>query len=523
MNLSWCYDKSAENSVIEQIIQNRDIKSNFFKTSLKDIPDFSLMKDLKKAAKRILQAVENREKIMIYGHDDVDGITSTFILYDFLKKIGSQNHYSYIPNRLTDNHGIQKKFINKLKYDDVDLLIAVDGGVVEFEAVKYLQEKVCDVIITDHHIIQKTVPKAFAVVNPKQKNCKFPFDMIAGVGVTYFLVQQMASLLKFEVDKNYLFWVACGTIADKVPLVGINRIFVKEVINNWFSFDCQNIKNLEPYFISAFKTQHRIKIIHFVTRLFSNGRIAEGKNLPLEYLLSTENDVKEEIIKVLFSELHTYEDQLKKVKQHINEIEIPENSKYYIYVDNNHAISVDFMGFSANIISKKNSIPTIIIQENNGILRGEARCPDGYNLVEMFSFCQNTLIQFGGHKKAAGFTMKKENLESFKEKFGEFISKKIADKSCRNCINIDANIKITDLPKLKEFIDLDQNILQPFGQGNPNPVFLIKKFQPKQNTHELKIKDRQKVLNWEDYYSVVVRLKNNFLEILDYRPLNYAM
>ena len=162
-----------------------------------------------------------------------------------------------------------------------------------------------------------------------------------------------------------------------------------------------------------------------------------------------------------------------------------------------------------------------MIKEKNEILSAEARCPEGLDLVEIFTFCQDALIQFGGHKKAAGFTAEKENLELFKEKFNEYINKNNLEQNQN--LKIDAHIKTDELHKLDEYLDFDHNILQPFGQGNPDPVFLIKNFQPKRDTHKLKIRGVQKKLNWEDSYNIVIKIKNNFMEIIDYRPANYVL
>jgi single-stranded-DNA-specific exonuclease len=151
MKFKWSYNESRNLSIFEQILKNRKISESFLYSSLKDLPDMSLMKDLDKASERIISAVHKKEKIIIYGHDDMDGITSTYLIFDFLEKIGSQNHYYYIPNRQLDCHGIQRKFIEKLEQEKIELLITVDGGISEFDAIREIQANGTDVVITDHH------------------------------------------------------------------------------------------------------------------------------------------------------------------------------------------------------------------------------------------------------------------------------------------------------------------------------------------------------------------------------------
>lgn len=206
--------------------------------------------------------------------------------------------------------------------------------------------------------------------------------MLAGVGVTYFLIEEIASIIDIEIDHNYLFWVAAGTIADNVPLVGINRILVKEVINNWFSFDDHIIKNLSDYFNSSLKFQNRMKFLRFVNRLLANGRLPNGKNLALEYMLTGEEKAKNEIRTELFSGMFAFEEQLFQIKDFAMQVEIKPHQKSLIYFDKEDNLPAEFLGFAASVICNKYLIPVIIIKRKNGILKAEARSIEGTDLVE---------------------------------------------------------------------------------------------------------------------------------------------
>ncbi|MBT3168341.1 MAG: hypothetical protein HN952_07915 [Candidatus Cloacimonetes bacterium] len=522
MKFHWNYNYLKEENPFKQIMENRNMAESFLELSISDIPDFKLMKDISKAASRIIKAVQQKEKIFIFGHDDVDGITSTYILFNFLGKIGSQNHYCFIPNRLTDHHGIQQNFIQKVTDENANLIITVDGGISDFEAIEHLQNNLCDVIITDHHIVQHSVPKAFAVVNPKQHDCDFPFKMMAGVGVVYFLLKMMAEKLSISIDKNYLFWVAAGTIADKVPLRNTNRILVKEVLENWTSFDDDTLKNLDDYLCAPLNFTERLRIIKFINRLFSNGRLPDGQNLALELLLTEESEQKP-IIYQLFAKAT----DAKKKKNDVNLIikNITENiiDDHFIFVDFENKIPIEFAGHSASKIVKKHKIPAIIIKPKNGIFAGEARSAGRFNLMDAFEYCKSSLIQFGGHAKAAGFTIEKENLEMFQAKFKAYLQTQKNILFENETIKIDAILDAEDIEYLDEYIQMEYNLLQPIGQGNVTPHFLIKNFLPKRDVNKIKINFRNTDIKHDHHYAVIVKWSGKSFNVVDYRKANYLL
>ncbi|MCF8396305.1 MAG: DHH family phosphoesterase, partial [Melioribacteraceae bacterium] len=421
MNFRWSYNLSDKGSILDQIKDNRQINDDFINSSLDDLPDYSHLKDIDVAAQRIIDAVHRKEKIVIYGHDDVDGITSTYILYDFLEQIGSQNHYYHIPNRLVDNHGIQQNFIDKIRDEKFNLVITVDGGISCREAIQEISEFNCDVIVTDHHIVQEELlPPALAILNPKQSDCDFPFEMLAGVGVIYFLIKYIADIIGISAERNYLFWVAIGSISDRVPLIDINRILVKEVLDTWHTFDDKTLYKLSPYLEPGMNYAQRMNNIHFIIKLLSNGRGYNGEHKSMK-LLITHNKEKDGIISEMLNLQQEYEGKIDDIRRYIRTKITNDFGNFYIFRDLDQQIPYELLGYSAAIISKKFKIPVVFIKNKNGIAVGEARGNNDFNLVDAFTYCQEYLIQFGGHDKAAGFTIQSSKIENFMRKFSEYV------------------------------------------------------------------------------------------------------
>ncbi len=523
MKFRWSYKHSDKDTIFEQIRENRKINDSFIHSSMNDIPDPSLLKDIDIAAHRIIKAVQKKEKIIIYGHDDVDGITATYILYDFLEKLGSQNHFYYIPNRLIDDHGIQQNFIDKIKEEDFDLVITVDGGVSCKKAITEIMELGCDVIVTDHHIVlESLLPPALAIINPKQTGCKFPFDMIAGVGVVYFLIKRISELTGITDDRNYLFWVAVGSISDKVPLLDVNRIFVKEVLDTWSTFDDNTLYKLNPYLEQGINYSQRMNNIHYIIKLLSNGRGKDGEHKSMK-LLVTHNKEKDVIVAEMQSQQKTYEVKLEGIHRYIR-TKIPQSlENSYVFRDLDHQIPFELLGYSASFITKKHKIPVIFIKNKNGIAVGEARGTDGFNLVDAFTYGREHLIQYGGHAKAAGFTMRSSEVDKFINKFKEYINLKHSVIEENKRIEIDAVINSRELDKFNEYIQMDYNLLQPFGQGNPEPKFLLLDYLPQRDDQRMQFKKLNNRMEQEVPYNIVFTFRDSSFKSIDYREKIYML
>ena len=523
MKFRWSYKHSDKDTIFDQIRENRKISDSFIHSSMTNIPDHSLLKDINIAADRIIEAVQQKEKIIIFGHDDVDGITSTYILYDFLEKLGSQNHFYYIPNRLIDNHGIQQNFIDKIREEKISLVITVDGGVSCKDAIAEIMELGCDVIVTDHHIVlDDLLPQALAIVNPKQRDCNFPCDMIAGVGVVYFLIKRISEITGIADDRNYLFWVAVGSISDKVPLLDVNRIFVKEVLDSWSTFDDNTIYKLSPYLEPGINYSQRMNNIYYIIKLLSNGREKNGKHKSMK-LLITHNKEKDVIIAEMQNQQKNHEVKLDTIRRYIR-TKIPRTfGNSYVFQDIDQQIPFELLGYSASFITNKHKIPVIFIKNKNGIVFGEARGTNGFNLVDAFTFCSEHLIQYGGHAKAAGFTMKISEVNKFIRKFEEYIEQNQTIIEENKRIDIDAVISSRELDKFNEYIQMDYNLLQPFGQGNPEPKFLLTDYLPERDVQRMQFKKLNNKIESEVPYNIVFTFKDSSFKFIDYREKIYML
>ena len=518
MRLRWNYnEKNSSKSIYEQILLNRNFADGFFQSDL-ELPSTNLFKDIEKASTRITEALYNKEKILIFGHDDLDGITSTYILFDFLTSIGSQNHYYYIPNRLIHNHGIQKDLIQFADTNNVDLVITVDGGIKSYDGVEALNSLDIDVIITDHHIVPEKLPNAKAVINPKQDNCDFPYDMLAGVGVTYFLIKHLSKVLNHKIKSSYLLWTAIGSVADKVPLDGLNRILVRNAMDNWLKFEDNNLhylRNNRNVFYSHFALMN---YIHSLIKLLSNGRDLNGKHKAEELLLA-DNYAKKEYLDELYKESTIFENKIANLKRILNEINISKTNNYLIYTDTDNDIPIELLGMAASFLSSRYKIPIIILRERDeNTYISEARCTKGFNLVQSFDYAQSLLKQYGGHAQAAGFTIQKSNLYDFKHIFSEFVSGKLTEINENKKIDIDAVCSIHDLNNINM---KKMELLQPFGEANPEPILLIENFSlnNKQlgfsisNIYDLKFDDNKS-------YKIVAAFRGNYLQILDKKKVS---
>ncbi|HPR17480.1 MAG TPA: DHH family phosphoesterase [Candidatus Cloacimonadota bacterium] len=518
MKFKWSYNEINDRSVFDQIKRNRHISDTFLNSGFEDIPSPSCMKDMDKAADRIIAAVRQNQKIMIYGHDDVDGITATYILFDFLEKLGFQNHFYYIPNRLLENHGIPLSLVQRLIQDEFNLLVTVDGGISEFSIVDDLSLLGIEVIITDHHIVQNTIPDAYAVVDPKQEDCLYPDDMIAGVTISYFLVQAIAQKLHFEPDNNYLFWVGVGTVADKVPLLGVNRLILKEVLANWFDFDDISLIAMQPYLVAAPNLDKRIGIIKYITRLLSNGRQPFGEHLALNYLLASQEE-KAIILQNLVQEQREYDTQLNLTSEYLKETIQLQNENFLIFYDDDNKIDIRFMGVAASQISSKYKIPVVILKKRDDIVTGEARTTKGFCLIKAFHHCRNALIQYGGHSRAAGFTAREEAMEDFRTLFADYVKQNREVIENNKELLIDAVFTIDGIDEFFSYIQSEYQEMQPFGQGNKNPKFLLKNYNPARDWKKLKLKDEVDRLDADKTYEIVFKFKGSFFRLIDYREV----
>lgn len=518
MKFNWQIPETEEQGFYDQIVANRNLKEDYFYASLKDFPNLNGVKDLEKAAQRIIRALQHKERIMIFGDDDIDGITSTYILFDFFSKMGFQDHYAYIPNRVLENHGMQESFFKQVRNKDVNLVITVDGGVSAVDQVDKLNAMGIDVIITDHHEVPEVLPNAYAIVNCKQKDCEYPYTMLAGVGITYLLIKKLAELINTVTDPSYLFWVAVGTISDKVPLVGLNRILVKEVLENWYEFEDDTLDILNKYFWFPGDFGSRMAIFRYLIKLLANGREAGGDNGAFR-LLTVPKVYKNMIVKSLISKRRKGDQDLNKIRTKIDAVDIADSDVCFIYYDKNNEIPHQYLGLCASSISKQYLIPTVFLKDKGDLIVCEVRGTDGFDFIKAFEDLQELLIQWGGHQKAAGFTMEKENLQEFIRLFQQYAEERRDSILGNRSLIIDCVLDRTRISELLSFVQIDLPLFQPFGEGNPEPVFLICGYNLDIDEDNLSFAN-DSILQRNLEYDLVFVFRGSSFFIVDYREKN---
>lgn len=487
MNKKWeCYNNNNEevekianefnvSKLLATILSNKKISKKediekFLSPTRNDFHDPFLMPDMKIAVDRIIKAIETKEKIMIYGDYDVDGITSITVLKQFLADRGIVAD-TYIPNRLDEGYGLNKKAIEEIAKQNYTLMITVDCGISGIEEVEYANSLGIETIITDHHEQAETIPNALAVVDAKRKDNKYPFNQLAGVGVVFKLIQAIGFSLGLE-EKEYLKYldlVCVGTISDIVPLVDENRVIAKlglklvEVTRNLglkTLLDTVGYKKIDSITIS-FGVAPRINACgrmgyqEEALKLFLTKDLEEAKNISNK--LNEYNKERQDKEKRIFAEA-------------IEKIEKGEKDKSCIILGNenwHHGV----IGIVASKVTDMYFKPSILICfEEQGDGKGSGRSIPGFDLHEALTKCDKYIEKFGGHSMAIGITVKKDNFEEFKKQFEEYAKNSDIDKIIP-IIYIDEEITLKDI-NLKAVQELQ--LLEPFGEGNKMPLFLYK-------------------------------------------------
>lgn len=459
--------------ILSSMLIKRDIKTfdqakTFFRPNFEMLHDPFLMKDMSIAVERIQKAVEKKESIMIFGDYDVDGTSSVALLSLYLESLGLCVT-KYLPDRKNEGYGISINAIDNALKKKQKLIIALDCGIKAHKQVEYAKKKGIEFIICDHHNTEKNIPKALAVLNPKRKDCGYPYKELCGCGVGFKLVQAIES--RHSNDNqiiNYLDLVALAIAADVVPLTGENRVLAfigLQIINSnpKLGIHCLLKKNIKKeYTISD--------LMYYVgPRINAAGRIKHA-SLALELLMCNEINSAEKLA-LEIDELNTSRREIEKdiTNQAIDQVENSSKKLNSIVVfdsDWNKGV----IGIVASRLVDKYYKPSVVFCESSeGFLTASARSIKGLDLYSVISQCKEYIDQFGGHKYAAGLTIKKENLEGFKKRFENIVSQTIDNNVFEQELLIESKINLSEItPKffriLKQF--------EPFGPGNKSPVFL---------------------------------------------------
>lgn len=462
------------NLLIERGIETYEQAKYFFRPSLEHLHDPFLMKDMDIAVSRIERAIGNKEKILIYGDYDVDGTTAVSIVYSFFRAFHSRMEF-YIPDRDTEGYGISKQGIDYASANNFTLIIALDCGIKEIEKVNYANSKNIDFIIGDHHLPGDELPQALAILNPKREDCNYPFNELSGCGIGFKIIQAfiIKNAMNMDVAYQYLDSVAVSIASDIVPITGENRTlsyFGLQKLNSNPSMGLQALIDLSSHKTGVFSVNDIV--FQIGPRINAAGRIKHAKDA---VNLLTSKTMEEAFV---YSEaIDQQNDQRKDFDLQITTeaLAIIENSEVkqaqkstVLYKPTWHK---GVIGIVASRLIERYYKPTVILTQTNGIIAGSARSVLGFDLYEALSECSDLLEQFGGHKYAAGLTMKEENVKPFQERFEQVVERLIKPEMLQQEISIDMEISLQDIDSklhrlLKQF--------EPYGPQNESPIFMSK-------------------------------------------------
>ena len=446
----------------------------YFRPELSDLHDPWLMKDMDKAVERIIRAVNNNEKILVFGDYDVDGTTSVACMYRFLKKIHSDLDF-YIPHRYREGYGVSKAGIDFANENGFNLIISLDCGIKSTDLIKYAKDLGIDFIVCDHHLPDEELPNAVAILNPKQKDCNYPYKELCGCGVGFKLISALAPQFGLSDDDIYesLDLVATAIAADIVPMTGENRILAYYGLKKANENPNNGIKALG--FLSGLKTELHINNLVFIIapRVNAAGRmddarkavqmfIAESYDESLQYaeMLHSDNTDRKEADLNITSEALSL----------ITENQDWQDRKSTVVFQSHWHKGV--VGIVASRLIEHYYRPTIVLTQSGEYVAGSARSVPGFNLYEAVHACREHLIGYGGHFAAAGLTLEIDKIDAFRNKFEEIVSATIHPELLIPEIVIDSEINFSDIQW--PFYNILQQ-MEPFGPENLRPVFVAKK------------------------------------------------
>ena len=468
-------EKYKINKLLATLLVNRKIISEaeitkFLNPKRSDFYNPFGMPDMEKAINRILKAIENGEKIIIYGDYDVDGITSVAVLKSFLEERGLQIGV-YIPNRLNEGYGLNKEAIKFISDNGYQLMITVDCGITATEEIEYAKSLGIETIITDHHEPIEILPDAVAVVDAKRKDNKYECRNLAGVGVVFKLIQALS--IKMGLDEKeflkFLDIVCVGTISDIVPLTDENRVIVKLGLK--LVEQTRNL-GLREILQSCGYSKINSTTISFgvAPRINACGRMGhqeDALNLLLSKNIDEVKDLTAKINEYNKTRQNIEKSIYQKADKKIEENNLSNNSTIVVYGNGWHH---GVIGIVSSKITELYFKPSILLSEEDGEYKGSGRSINGFDLHEALMECNQTIKKFGGHAMAVGISIEKDKIEQFKEMFEKIAKEKNVDKIIP-IINVDAEIRLDDINK-----DMVESLkeLEPYGEANKMPVFAFK-------------------------------------------------
>ncbi|MFZ4863582.1 single-stranded-DNA-specific exonuclease RecJ [Sphingobacterium sp. Mn56C] len=446
----------------------------FFRPALEHLHDPFLMKDMDVAITRIEKAIGNNEKILIYGDYDVDGTTAVSVVYSFFRAFHSRIEF-YIPDRYAEGYGISTQGIDYAADNDFSLIIALDCGIKALEKVDYANRKGIDFIIGDHHLPGDTIPAAVAVLDPKREDCLYPYKELSGCGIGFKIIQ--AFILKndmhMEQAYQYLDLVAVSIASDIVPITGENRLlthFGLKKLNSNPSVGLKALINLSSNKSGVFSINDIV--FQIGPRINAAGRIDHAKDA-VNLLISKSMEEATNYSAAVDDQNNQRKDfDLRITEEALALIESSQRNKSrtttVLYKSDWHK---GVIGIVASRLTEKYYRPTIILTQTNGHIAGSARSVLGFDLYEALSECSDLLEQFGGHKYAAGLTMREENIPLFQDRFEQVVQQRIKPEMLQQEISIDMEIELARIDA-KFYKILRQ--FEPFGPQNEAPIFVAR-------------------------------------------------
>ncbi len=461
--------------LVQRGIKTFDEARSFFRPDLSDLHDPFLMADMDKAVERLTKAMQQNEKILVYGDYDVDGTTSVSLVYKFLKQFVSNVDF-YIPDRYSEGYGVSLRGIDYAAENHCTLIVALDCGIKAVEKVKYANDLGIDFIICDHHTPDKTLPPAIAVLDPKREDCNYPYKHLSGCGVGFKLLQVLAQVNNVDFSEliPLLDLVALSIASDIVPITGENRILAYYGLKQLNTSPSVGVKGIIDICGLSEKEITISDIVFKIgPRINASGRMKLASEA-VQLLVSRDSNFAKEKSETI----NEYNNNRKGLDKNITDEAIS-----LIHADNclktkksivvyNPDWHKGVIGIVASRLSEEFYRPSIVLTKSNGLVSGSARSVQGFDLYKAIDSCRDLLENFGGHMYAAGLTIKEENIPEFTKRFDKYVVENILEDQTCPQIDIDAVLQFKDItPKffriLKQF--------GPFGPGNMKPVFMSRK------------------------------------------------
>ena len=478
--------------LVQRGITNYEEAKNFFRPSLSQLHDPFLMKDMDKAVDRLQKAMADGEKILIYGDYDVDGTTAVALIYTYLKNFVNKKKIEfYIPDRYEEGYGISYKGIDYAADNGFGLVIVLDCGIKAVEKIEYANQRGVDFIICDHHRPDEIIPNAVAVLDSKRPDCEYPYKELSGCGVGFKLVTALAMRLGRPIEEVYelLDYVAVSIAADIVPITGENRVLayfglkqlnknprpgIEAVLRQANIGRRKEAPTTEKEQENALEREMTISDLVFLIgpRINAAGRLEKASD-SVRLLLATKYDHAEKLassINDLNSKRREFDNAItEEALQMIDADEKLRNAKSTVIFNENWHKGV--IGIVASRLTDSYYRPTIVLTRSGNLITGSARSIKNFDIYDAIDDCSDLLEHFGGHKYAAGLSLKPENLKKFQERFEKYVSEHLEDSDLTPELNVDIEMDFTNItPKfvriLKQFA--------PFGPGNLSPVFLTR-------------------------------------------------